>query len=104
MKIIGVISRAQGVHDRTQYICEVDGDEVAALIDEFRSYDSQRLPVGTNINVTAMAKQCREMRDTKTNLSNTPKVLRALADVLDRECAPLNQPAEQTTDTKGTPS
>lgn len=50
--------------------------------------------VGTSIDVVEMLKQAREMRKAKNDLRMAPSTLRALADVIARECEAVTDGGE----------
>jgi uncharacterized membrane protein len=92
MKIIGISRRRDW--DNYEYVCTVSSNEIAALLD-INYRESFRLEVGTELKVEALSERLKEIRSTKELLRTTPKRLRELADVLDRECVAIVLPTAE---------
>ena len=95
MKIIAIADQRWGT--KRTFICEVSTEEIDRLLGEFYgSGRGEKMGIGDEIKIVEMSNHCRAMRETKVGLLSAPKTLRALADILDRECVAIVSPPEPT--------
>lgn len=93
MKIIGVTEKG--------YIIDANADEIANLTGYYSEYSekfNKKLKAGDEIKVDEMYKQLYHLSKKRTELAQTVKTLRNLADLLEPVCPVIERAIETATE------